>query len=186
MAERLSHSGSLCAEAGQGLPPFPAPLCPPAASFLRCAPDKFSLTKPNTFPHNREASVATLRWCSGSSRNTVRLPFGMSVQLHRNPHLPSGYRALNARAQFEAPASKLQRTIDKRQSNAGMHFRDFSNEELTVWHYFSKPVPFNRTSIPPATPKINPAGNRVYQDKKSRGLAPPALLGMRSRPNQRA
>jgi integrase len=27
-----------------------------------------------------------LRWCSGSSRNAVRLPSGTSVQLHRNPH----------------------------------------------------------------------------------------------------
>ena len=81
------RSGFSSIEAGQGLPPFPPPLCPLAASFLRCTPDKFSLTKPNTFPHNREASVATLRWCSESSRNAVRLPFGMSVQLHRNPHL---------------------------------------------------------------------------------------------------
>jgi hypothetical protein len=30
------------------------------------------LTKPNTFQRNREASVATRRWCSGSSRNAVR------------------------------------------------------------------------------------------------------------------
>ena len=71
---------------GQGLPPpFPASLSPLAASFLRCAPDRFHMTKPNTFQHNREASVATLRWCSGSSRNAVRLPSGTSVQLHRNP-----------------------------------------------------------------------------------------------------
>src|ERR1051325_5619241 len=32
-----------------------------------------------------DASVATLRWCSGSSRNAVRLPSGKSVQLYRNP-----------------------------------------------------------------------------------------------------
>jgi hypothetical protein len=30
--------------------------------------------KPNTFSHNRGAKGATLRWCSGSSRNAVRLP----------------------------------------------------------------------------------------------------------------
>src|SRR5882724_11930858 len=48
MPERCPRSESLCAEAGQGLPPFPAPLSPLAASFLRCAPDKFLLTKPNT------------------------------------------------------------------------------------------------------------------------------------------
>jgi hypothetical protein len=44
-----------------------------------------SLDKAEHFLHNRDASVATLRWCSGSSRNAVRLPFGMSVQLRRNP-----------------------------------------------------------------------------------------------------
>ena len=65
---------------GQGLPP----LSPLAALFLRCAPDRFLLTKSNTFQHNREVSVATLRWCSGSSRNAVRLPLGTSVQLRRN------------------------------------------------------------------------------------------------------
>src|SRR5205085_2345093 len=32
--------------------PFPAPLSPLAALCLRCAPDKFLLTKPNTFQHN--------------------------------------------------------------------------------------------------------------------------------------
>ncbi len=86
MSRALSRSGPMCAEAGtRAAAPFPAPLSPLAALFLRCAPDKFLLTKPNTFPHNREASVATLRWCSGSSRNAVRLPFGTSVQLHRNP-----------------------------------------------------------------------------------------------------
>jgi hypothetical protein len=37
--ECSSRSGLLCAEAGQGLPPFPAPLCPLGASFLRSAPD---------------------------------------------------------------------------------------------------------------------------------------------------
>src|SRR5215469_7172955 len=79
--------GPLRAEAGtRAAAPFPAPLSPLAVAFLRSAPDRFLLTKPNTFPHNRVASVATLRWCSGSSRNAVRLPFGLSVQLRRNPH----------------------------------------------------------------------------------------------------
>ena len=77
LAERCSRSGSLCAEAGQrAAAPFPAPLSLLAAAILRFAPDRFLLTKPNAFPHNRVASVATLRWCSGSSRNAVRLPFG--------------------------------------------------------------------------------------------------------------
>src|SRR5215469_13313339 len=90
----ISAPGSLCAEVGQGLPPFPTPLCPLAASGLRFAPDGFLLTKPNTLPHNRVASVATLRWCSGSSRNAVRLPFGISVQLRRNPHYASAVSAI--------------------------------------------------------------------------------------------
>ena len=37
------------------------------------------------FLHNRGASVATLRWCSGSSRNAVRNHPGFSVRLRRNP-----------------------------------------------------------------------------------------------------
>ena len=47
--ERYSRSGSLRAEAGtRAAAPFPAPLSPLAASFLRFAPDRFLLTKPNT------------------------------------------------------------------------------------------------------------------------------------------
>jgi hypothetical protein len=70
---------------GQGLPPLsPHPflrerILPPLRS------GQVSLDEAEHFLHNRDASVATLRWCSGSSRNAVRLPFGMSVQLHRNP-----------------------------------------------------------------------------------------------------
>src|SRR5262245_31163864 len=41
---------------------------------------------PRTAAQSRSQRRSTLRWCSGSSRNTVRLPFGTSVQLHRNPH----------------------------------------------------------------------------------------------------
>jgi len=84
--QSAARSGRFSVEAGtRAAAPFPAPLSPLAASFLRCAPDRFQLTKPNTFQHNGEASVATLRWCSGSSRNAVRLPFGTGVQLRRNP-----------------------------------------------------------------------------------------------------
>ncbi len=46
--ERCSRSGLLRAEAGQGLPPFHAPLSPLEAPILRFAPDSFLLTKPNT------------------------------------------------------------------------------------------------------------------------------------------
>ena len=78
-------SGSLCAEAGtRAAAPFPT-LTPLAASFLRCASDRFPLDEAEHFLHNRSASVATLRWCSGSSRIAVRLPSGISVRLRRNP-----------------------------------------------------------------------------------------------------
>ena len=47
--ERCRAPRLLCAEAGtRAAAPFPAPLSPLAASFLRCAPDRFLLTKPNT------------------------------------------------------------------------------------------------------------------------------------------
>ncbi len=47
---------------GQGLtPPFPAPLSPLVASFLRFAPDRFRLTIPISFWQYRSASVASLR-----------------------------------------------------------------------------------------------------------------------------
>src|SRR5579862_4242472 len=84
----LCAPGFFSAEGGdKGCRPFPrTPFS--ASGLLRFAPDRFLLTKPNTLPHNRVASVATLRWCSGSSRNAVRLTFGLSVQLHRNPHSP--------------------------------------------------------------------------------------------------
>jgi hypothetical protein len=78
--------GPLCAEAGtRAAAPFPAPLSPLAASFLRWASDRFLLTKPNTSCTIGDASVATLRWCSGSSRNAVRIHSGFSVRLRRNP-----------------------------------------------------------------------------------------------------
>src|SRR5579871_4780056 len=50
--------------------PLPEPLSPPAASFLRLAPDKLLLTKPN-ISHKIE-NPGSLRRCSGSSRT----PFG--------------------------------------------------------------------------------------------------------------
>jgi hypothetical protein len=44
-----------------------------------------SLDEAEHFSDNQKASVATLRWCSASARNAVRLPFGISVRLRRNP-----------------------------------------------------------------------------------------------------
>ena len=63
-----------------------------ASSILPSLPsDRFLLTKPNTFLPNRDASVATLRWCSGSSRNAVRIHPGFSVRLRRNPQTRRRY-----------------------------------------------------------------------------------------------
>jgi hypothetical protein len=40
---------------------------------------------------------AALRWCLGSSRNAVRLPSGMRVQLHRNPQPTSSINGKRVR-----------------------------------------------------------------------------------------
>src|SRR5437879_7710187 len=79
--ERWSRSGSLCAEVETGRAvlsprPFPRSGSLPPLRF-----GQFFLDEAEHFLHNRVASVATLRWCSGSSRNVVRLPFGNSVRL---------------------------------------------------------------------------------------------------------
>jgi hypothetical protein len=62
--------------------PFSASSILPSLRF-----GQVSLDEAEHFLHNRDASVATLRWCSGSSRNAVRIHPGFSVRLHRNPHL---------------------------------------------------------------------------------------------------
>jgi len=50
--------GSLCAEAGTGRGrPFPGTPFLASSAPLRCASDRYSLTKPN-FQHDRDASVA--------------------------------------------------------------------------------------------------------------------------------
>ena len=71
---------------GKGLPPLSQHpfrrLRHPSSAALRTV---FLLTEAEHFLHNRDASVATLRWCSGSSRNAVRIPSGLSVQFRRNP-----------------------------------------------------------------------------------------------------
>ena len=73
---------------GKGLPPgcrpFPRTPFSAAARFLRCAPDRFSLTKPNTsFTIEMPASLRSEN-CSPSARNAVRVPAGISVRLRRN------------------------------------------------------------------------------------------------------
>ena len=79
---------------GTGLPslsphPFPR-LEQPASASLRIV----SLDEAEHFAHNQKASVATLRWCSPSARNAVRLPSETAVRLRRNPHLGAGVRDL--------------------------------------------------------------------------------------------
>lgn len=67
---------------------FPVPLSPLAVPFLRFAPGRHLLTKPN---NSYKIEVpASLRGCSRSSRIAVRLPSGMGVQLRRNPHHSPG------------------------------------------------------------------------------------------------
>src|SRR5215831_17791737 len=58
----------------------------PVAVPKRSSRSGVSLDEAEHFLHNRDASVATLRWCSDSSRNAVRIPSGTCVQLRRNPH----------------------------------------------------------------------------------------------------
>ena len=89
-AERCSRSGGTVCWGGASPAAFPRAPFTLAALFLRYAPDGFPLDQAEHFLHNRGASVATLRWCSGSSRNAVRLPFGNSVRLRRNPHTAAG------------------------------------------------------------------------------------------------
>jgi hypothetical protein len=82
MYERFSTGAlfalSLCAEAGtRATAPFPAPLSPLAASFLRFAPDRFLLTKPNTYCTIE--LPASLR--SEGVRDHPGMPFGIISDL---------------------------------------------------------------------------------------------------------
>src|SRR6266403_4079392 len=74
--QSAARSGRFSIEAGtRAAAPFPAPLSPLAASFLRCAPDRFLLTKPNTsctieLPASlRSDGVRVPEQCSDSLRN---------------------------------------------------------------------------------------------------------------------
>ena len=82
--ERCRAPGRCALGGDKGCRPFPR--TPFSASSI-LPPLRFgqvSLDEAEHFLHNRGASVATLRWCSGSSRNAVRLPPGISVRLRRN------------------------------------------------------------------------------------------------------
>jgi len=72
---------------GQGLRPFPRTPFSASSILPSLRSGQVSLDEAEHFLHNRDASVATLRWCSGPSRNAVRIPSGISVRLRRNPHI---------------------------------------------------------------------------------------------------
>ena len=63
----------MCWGGDKGSAPFPTPLSPLAAPFLRCAPDRFLLTKPNT--SCTIEMPASLR--SDGVRNYPGMPFGI-------------------------------------------------------------------------------------------------------------
>ncbi len=58
-----------------------------SAACLRYAPDRFFLTKPNTYGTIETPASLRSEHCSPSARNAVRVPFGISVRLRRNPQL---------------------------------------------------------------------------------------------------
>jgi hypothetical protein len=70
------------------VPSFPRTPFLAVRPTLSSAPDTLSpfscLTKPITFPHNRKASVASLRRLIGFLRNGDRVPSGMTDRFHRN------------------------------------------------------------------------------------------------------
>lgn len=73
------------AERGQGLRPFSRTPFSASGILPALRSGQVSLDEAEHFLHNRGASVATLRWCSGSSRNAVRIHPGFRVRLRRNP-----------------------------------------------------------------------------------------------------
>ena len=81
----LALRGHCVLRRGQDVPSFPRAL------FLACGilPSlrygQVFLDEAEHLLHNRDASVATLRNCSPSARNAVRVPFGISIRLRRNP-----------------------------------------------------------------------------------------------------
>jgi hypothetical protein len=85
--ERWPRSGSLCAEVGTGRAVISPRPFPRSGSLPPLLFGQFFLDEAEHFLQNRMASVATLRGYSGSSRNAVRLSFGNSVRLRRNPQV---------------------------------------------------------------------------------------------------
>src|SRR4051794_10644296 len=58
--------------------PFPRTPFPASEQLASASLRIVSLDEAEHFAHNQKASVATLRWCSASARNTVRLSFGIA------------------------------------------------------------------------------------------------------------
>jgi len=71
---------------GQGLRPFPRTPFSATGALPPLRSGQFVLDEAEHFPAQSRCQRRSLRWCSGSSRNAVRLHFGNSVQLRRNPH----------------------------------------------------------------------------------------------------
>ena len=84
--ERCSRSGAHCVlRRGQAVPSFPRTPFLASGALPPLRSGYISLDEAEHFLHNRSASVATLRWYSGSSQNAVRNHPGFSVRLRRNP-----------------------------------------------------------------------------------------------------
>jgi DNA replication protein DnaC len=77
---------SVCRGGEKGCCPFPRTPFSASGVFLRYAPDSFFLTKPNASGTIEMPASLRSENCSPSARNAVRVPFGMSVHLRRNPH----------------------------------------------------------------------------------------------------
>ena len=86
-SRRANARRGLCVlRRGQGLRPFPRTPFSASGAFLRFAPDRFFLTKTNTSCTIEVPASLRSENCSPSARNAVRVPFGISVRLRRNPH----------------------------------------------------------------------------------------------------
>lgn len=109
--QNAARSGRFSVEAGtRAAAPFPAPLSPLAVSFLRCAPDRFPdrfhLTKPNTFQHNREASVARGPMVFTIIPECRSASFGTGVPIRRHPQSSRRSRcSLSCRSQWSSSSS---------------------------------------------------------------------------------
>jgi hypothetical protein len=76
----------VCRGGEKGCCPFPRAPFSASGVFLRYAPDRFFLTKPNASGTIEMPASLRSENCSPSARNAVRVPFGISVHLRRNPH----------------------------------------------------------------------------------------------------